>query len=134
MPGDSIALHRFQSASDSASSYLKDFRLAVDQAVEANDHGSLDRLLSLHMTFFNQDLRTMGAGHLRSFLESQAVWRIEKDWPIYKTAGEPCIAFTARIGPDDTIHLIALAACYRYPDGSADTWWTRDVQPRVRQL
>jgi hypothetical protein len=103
-------------------------------AIAANDQNGANRLRELWLDHFDVQLPAKGAADLIEYLETRQVWRQDGDWAVLKTVDEPCIAYTAQVDDLDSVILIALAACYRYPAGSEESWWTQVVRPRVRSL
>ena len=93
-----------------------------------------ERLRSLWLDYLEVRLPALGDEKLIDYLETRAVWREEGDWTVFRTMGEPCVAFTAFVATDRTVELIALAACDRLPGGSDNQWWQSVVRPRVWQL
>lgn len=54
---------------------------------------------------------------------------------MFKTVGQPCIAFTAQVGPTgDSVDVIVLGACYLYPSHSDEVWWQEVIMPGVSAL
>ena len=91
--------------------------------------------MDLWVEYFDGLLHDLDAQSLIEYLEKRHVWRSFSDWPIYKTADVPCLAFTASVDDrDGKVILIALGLCYRYPADDAETWWQEVVLPRVRNL
>lgn len=117
---------------DGFGAFAADIAAAQEDAVAAGDPAAATTIRSLWLDYFEVELPKRGrrlAGHLQSL----AVWKIEQGWTVFKTTQAPCIAFTyALIGKD--VELIALGACYQFPNGNADDWWSDVIQPRVQQL
>ena len=115
--------------------FLSDYTTAVRQARSAADEAGASRIMDLWVEYFDGMLHNLDGQGLIEYLESRRVWRSYSDWPIYKTADVPCLAFTASV--DDrggNVILIALGLCYRYPADSAETWWQEVILPRIRIL
>lgn len=93
-----------------------------------------EQIRSLWIDFLQTELPALGDAKLNDYLETRTVWRDEGDWTVYRTEGEPCIAFTALVQANGSVELIALAAIDRFPGGSEQQWWQSVVLPRVRQL
>jgi len=75
------------------------------------------------LDFFEVNLPAKGPDRLIEYLESRIVWRQDGDRPVFKTVDEPCIAYTAQVIPGTCVALVALGACYRYPNGGEEVWW-----------
>ncbi len=142
--GGGVVLHRFRASSEGPEagavssrhepSYLSDLKSALDAATNVNDFLAARRLLFLHCDYLAH-LAAMGPADLIGYLEGRGVWREVGDWPVYKTAGQPCLAFTAQVSADGlAVDLIALGACYRYPVASDEAWWSETIMPRVQAL
>jgi hypothetical protein len=99
-----------------------------------HDRQGQTALLRLWLEHFDGLLGTMTAPKLIEYLEARQVWRQEADWVVFKTIDEPCIAYTAQKSPEGSVTLIALAGCYRFPNGRESDWWNDAVLPRVRSL
>ncbi len=139
-----VILHRFRALMGDGApravsarqelSYLGDLKAAIEAAVSHDDFMDARRLLYLHCDYI-PNLASVGAARLIEYLEDRGVWREFADWPVYKTAGVPCIAFTAQVRPDGkAVDLIVLGTCYRYPTGTDEGWWCDAILPRVREL
>ena len=76
----------------------------------------------------------MRAPELVDYLESRQRWHEHEGWIVLKTVDEPYIAYTAQRGATGDVTLIALGACYRYPNGSEDEWWRDVILPRLQRL
>jgi len=115
--------------------FLSDYTTAIRQARSAGDEAGASRIMDLWVEYFDGVLHGLDAQSLIDYLEKRRVWRSYSDWPIYKTADVPCLAFTASVDDrDGAVILIALGLCYRYPAGNAETWWQEVVLPRIRNV
>lgn len=103
-------------------------------AALAGREADRERLRSLWLEYLEVQLPALGDEKLIEYLETRAVWREEGDWTVFRTMDEPCVAYTGSVLSDDTVELIALAACDRFPSGSDEQWWQNVVRPRVQQL
>src|SRR3569833_60904 len=110
--------------------------IAREAGVAARNRRAADSetLRSLWLDFLEARLPAMGNEALLRFLQLRQVWRLEGDWPVLRSTGEPCVAFTFAELPDGTVELIPVAACDRFPNGSEEEWWQKTVRPRVMQL
>jgi hypothetical protein len=114
--------------------FADDIAREAQVAARAGRPADREKLRSLWLDFLEARLPAMGDEPLLSFLQSRRLWRQEGDWPVLRSAGEPCVAFTFSALADGTVDLIALAACDRFPKGSEEEWWQKVVRPRVVQL
>jgi|SRR5215471_9971656 len=115
-------------------SFLTDVNNAHMEADRANDHDGKRALIHLWLEHFNNFLGNMAPPRLVDYLETRQIWRQHEEWLVLKTVDEPCIAYTAQKTTSGEVTLIALGACYRYPNGSEDEWWNAVILPRVRRL
>lgn len=130
----SVTVRYFADSGQVLGSFSADFVFAQDSALNAGDRSAGRHLRDLWLDYLEVQLRLMTSIRLERYLASRRVWRWEGEWPVYKTVDTPCIAYTAQMNNDNTITVIALGACYRYPGGNANTWWAQEIRPRVRSL
>lgn len=128
---DVVIVSRFKMAGFGG--FVEDVLWEAAVAVAAGRSSDADHLRGLWMNWLEVELPGRTDEALIDYLESRAVWREERDVQVYKTAGEPCVAFTGFVQPGE-VELVALAACEAYPGGSEEAWWTDVVRPRVLQL
>lgn len=114
--------------------FVVDMSAAYDQAYAAGDIEGHDALNRVWLDHFENYLRKMSAPDLVTYLQGRQVWQREGDWLVFATIDEPCLAYTAQLGPGDAVALIALGICYRYPTGGRSGWWRDVIQPRVTTL
>lgn len=127
-PGNTVVIHYVQD-------FASDCAAALRQARSAEDEAGAGRLLDLWVEYFEGRLHNLDAQSLIGYLEKRRVWRSYSEWPVYKTADVPCLAFTASVDDrDGNVVLIGLSLCYRYPLGDAETWWQAVILPRIRNL
>jgi len=115
-------------------SFVIDIAGAIKTATARDDEAAARMLRSLWLDHFHVELPARNSSRLMEYLLNRAIWREDGEWTVIKTAGEPCITYTAEIDQTDEIVLIALGACYRYPHGSEDAWWTQIIRPRLGRL
>lgn len=116
-----------------AGSFMQDLDAALDQALQAGDKAGEDLLVDLWLTHLEARLGGMTAAALTDYLERVTPWRCDDKWPVFKTVDQPCLAFTCARTAEGA-DLLALAICYRYPGGSAETWWRVTVMPRLQAV
>lgn len=114
--------------------FLVDVDDAHRDADRASDREGQTVLLRLWLEHFDNFLGNMAAAKLVDYLETRQIWRQHEEWRVLKTVDEPCIAYTAQKSESGNVTLIALGACYRYPNGSEDEWWRNVILPRLRRL
>ena len=115
--------------------FQSDTLAALKLAAIDSDAMSVQRIWDLWQVYLESGLRSIGLRRLVDWLEGQRVWRRHDLWPVFKTAGTPCLAFTATVDiKDEKVTLVALAMCYRYPSDDEGLWWRNVVLPRVRSL
>lgn len=133
MRGVTVSYYR-RRGSSVEESFVIDVATAIERANAAGNRAGARRIRELWLDHFDVTLPAMGSANLIAYLESRSVWRNDGEWSVFKTVDEPCIAYTAQIGEDNQVTLVALGACYRYPSGSEENWWTQTIRPRVRTL
>jgi hypothetical protein len=114
--------------------FLIDVNDAHRDADQASDREGQTAVLRLWLEHFDNFLGKMAAPKLIDYLETRRFWRQHKEWIVIKTADVPCIAYTAQKSASGDVTLIALGACYQYPNGSEDEWWCGVILPRLRRL
>lgn len=114
--------------------FVIDIALAIKTASARGDEAAARKLRSLWLDYFHVELPAQGSDRLTAYLLNRAIWREDGEHTVIKTVDQPCIAYTAEVDETDDIILIALGACYRYPHGSEDAWWTQIIRPRLRRL
>jgi hypothetical protein len=124
----------FESGIVAEDGFFWDIEDALEEARLAGDRRARDTLRRLWLDFIEVQLPAMGADKLIAFLESRQIWREDGAWLVLKTVDEPCISYTARVNANGSVTLIALGACYRYPQGNDEGWWLNVVRPRLRSL
>lgn len=118
---------------DNADGFFKDVIRVQREARQSADPQGGKQVLELTFDYLYVDLPAKGKGAVIDYLETRQVWRWDEDQPVYKTAGLPCVVFTADISEDETeVTITAMAACYRYPSDDEDIWWADTVLPRVQ--
>jgi hypothetical protein len=120
---------------DQGIGFHSDTLAALKAAAEAKDAENVERIWGLWQVYFEDRLPSAGLRQLVDWLEGQRVWRRYEGWPVFKTVGTPCLAFTASLDTnDEEMTLVALGICYKYPAGDEDLWWHDTILPRVRSL
>jgi hypothetical protein len=114
--------------------FIIDVNNAHIEAEQAGDRDGQNALTHLWLHHFDNLLGNMSGPELIKYLETRQRWHEHEGWTVLKTVDEPCIAYTAQNAALGGVILIALAACYRYPNGSEDAWWRRVVLPRLQRL
>lgn len=110
---------------------LKDLADAMDQAKVANDKTGLNNLRELLFDHLQEKLASKPDKAIRKYAASRSVWRVDDGHSVFKTADEPCLAYTA-FETNGDVSVLALGFCYRYPV-SEEAWWTDVIRPRLRQ-
>lgn len=115
-----VRLTYFEDKSDNGlGSFADDLVTSIDAANVAQDRDAARHLRSIILDYFE---RTLGCGTDRwveRHLAEIAVWRRTKFWHVYRVPDTPSVAFAAKVGGDETVHLMVVAACYQYPLGSS---------------
>ena len=111
-----------------------DLNNAAREAHAARDEDGAAALHRIFFHHFQNVLLKMRPEVLLAHLESLIGWHEHKNWRVYKTIDEPCLAFAAQKGTDGSVTLMALGLCYRFPPGGAEAWWTKHICPRVERL
>jgi hypothetical protein len=114
--------------------FIIDVNNAHIDAERAGDRDGQSALTHLWLHHFDNLLGNMSGPELVEYLESRRRWHEHEGWIVLKTMDEPCIAYTAQKGESGDVTLIALGACYRYPNRSEDEWWRRVILPRLQRL
>jgi hypothetical protein len=117
-------------ASGSAGNAALDLKTALDAAETARDSVGHDWLQTLMFEYLAEKLAKLSPRKLAARLATLQIWRQEGLHPVFKSVGEPALAFTV-LEFDDGLKLVALGFCYRYP-GSEEAWWRTVIQPRLR--
>ena len=86
------------------------------------------------LEYFDGFLKEMTGRELAEYLRSREPWRDFENWRVLKNPNEPCIAYAAQITDSDDVTIVALGACYRYPNGSQEEWWAAVLLPRLRKV
>jgi hypothetical protein len=108
---------------------LVDIDAAQRAAKKAIDHAGLNDLRRLLSGYFWERLRSKSPGELDVYLSALQVWNREGQACVFKTADEPCAAYTALVF-DEGVCVVVLGACYRYPVSAAN-WWRSVIRPRL---
>lgn len=109
-----------------------DFDDAWKLARSRRDRQAETDLRDLMFGYLNDKLRRLSPAKLLAYLGERQVWRDDGVRDVYKTPGEPCVAFTSfdfGVGPE----LVVLGVCYQYP-GSEQDWWNAVIEPRLKAL
>jgi hypothetical protein len=115
-------------------SFLTDVNNAQKEAEQASDPDGGHALTRLWLDYF-EFLRNMSERKLVEYLEGRQRWRQYQEWFVLKTIDQPCIAYAAQIASNPGhVTLVALGACYRYPNGTEDGWWNATILPRLRRI
>jgi hypothetical protein len=91
-------------------------------------------LFSLLFEHVNEQLRRKSPDKLAAYLGGLRPWRVlerasQQPLAVYKTADQPCLAYTAFAQGADVV-LLVLGVCRRYPS-SEESWWTDVIRPRL---
>jgi hypothetical protein len=120
---------------DQRESILDDLAVAMAEATDAQQPARVRRASDLLFVYFGDQLPSLGVQRLVELLEGRRVWRRYNEWPVYKTAGTPCLAFTATVDDAVTkVNLVAIGLCNRYPSDDEEAWWQATIRPRVESM
>ena len=120
-------------ASGGVESFHKDILTGLQAASRRLDHVGAERLADLWLIYLEEQLGCKSAQALERYVDSLSVWRWFGTDPIIKTMDTPCVAFTL-FRTDESLVLIAIGACYNYPQGGETAWWDNVILPRLRRL
>jgi hypothetical protein len=115
-------------------SFLTDVNNAHEEPQRASDPDGMRALTRLWLEYFDKFLGTMPVAALIEYLQGRQCWRQYEEWVVLKTTGEPCIVYAAQNTNPNGVTLVALGACYRYPNGTEDEWWNTIILPRLRRV
>ncbi len=133
--GSGTVLYYAAETDERLGSFHDDILTGIEEANEGGDPNGADKLRNLWLDYFEEKLGSLTSGQLLKYLETRPVWRKYEEWPVFKTAETPCIAYTAQVdSADESVKLIAVGACYKYPSGDDDIWWQSVILPRIRSL
>ena len=94
-PGDGVETYYYDNGSHE--SFYRDALMALREAHQRNDHGNSEKIWNLWTVWCERSLPSLGFRGLMERLERLNVWRKHDAWPVFKTAGTPCLPFTATV-------------------------------------
>lgn len=106
---------------------------ALRAARAAGDAEARTSLFGAWIDHIEGTLASKSSAQLRRYLRPR-VWRTIGDFPVFRTAGPPFVAYTTYELTDGSITVVALAACYRFPQGGEAQWETTVIVPRLALL
>jgi hypothetical protein len=133
--GDVVTLCYTSEPRNDRGGVFEDLAAAMAEATEAGQPARVRRARDLVFDYFGDQLPSLGVQGLLNLLESRRTWRRYNEWPVYKTTGTPCLAFTASV--DEAVmrvNLIAVGLCNRYPSNDEELWWQSTIRPRIEDM
>lgn len=129
-----VSIEYFEDPTGRLGAFGPDWNDAGHAALTAGDGPSQTRLRSFVLDYLEVQLGRKSARAMVDYLSSIAIWKETDDWNVYRLPDTPSLAYAASMQGDGSIRLVAISACYRYPDNDPEVWWTRVIEPRVLSL